>query len=442
MYVKTEKGPSVEEELNSPGPWVGIYFEPSIIWPTENWIVEYEGHKIVLRAETPEHLPGVLMRRSDMSKEKGLSVLNKFLSALSWIEGGGTHNPRTMIATHPIPYGKAGGAAVTPLLRLYYLPQFLSDDARLALAFYREAHSFRYAPYQFLSFYKIINMHYSRGSRQKAWIKRSFHKLNGRAQARLAELMAQEGSDDAVAEYLYVSCRCAVAHAGHNPTVDPENYDDQNRLYSDLPLIDGLAAIMIEERYDIFTKQKLRHEEPYTFFGLRELFGGEKWEEVATSNVVPRRQVAFPQNVSVRVWGKDHPLFERMQSNVVSVYDGTLIVVAKSPLECVEFQFLFEVSENRFSFEPLRDVSFRDNGSANGLKEILQGFELKFDVICNGELEVWDADTETCLALAPAYIPLNMYADHEGFAAEKTKMEQEIALRETSEKLSANREPN
>ena len=47
------------------------------------------------------------------------------------------------------------------------------------------------------------------------------------------------------------SCRCAVAHARTNPTVDPENWDDMERLSKDLPLIRAMAAHVIEKELNV-----------------------------------------------------------------------------------------------------------------------------------------------------------------------------------------------
>ena len=54
-----------------------------------------------------------------------------------------------------------------------------------------------------------------------------------------------------IGEYLYASGRCAVAHAGTNPTVDPEDPEDMDRLCKDLPLIRAMAAHVIEKELNV-----------------------------------------------------------------------------------------------------------------------------------------------------------------------------------------------
>ena len=48
-------------------------------------------------------------------------------------------------------------------------------------------------------------------------------------------------------DYIYVSCRCAVAHAGQiDSTVNPDDIDDYRRITEDLPLIQEIAKNIIK----------------------------------------------------------------------------------------------------------------------------------------------------------------------------------------------------
>ena len=53
------------------------------------------------------------------------------------------------------------------------------------------------------------------------------------------------------ADYLYKSCRCAVAHAYSDPTIDPDNVAQLRRLSSDLPLIRFAAQLIIKDEMGI-----------------------------------------------------------------------------------------------------------------------------------------------------------------------------------------------
>lgn len=103
--------------------------------------------------------------------------------------------------------------------------------------------------YSFLSFFKVLNVRFASGPEQKAWITSALGSLTeARAVARLAILTA---SVPDAAEYLYLSGRCAVAHAFSSPLVDPNDINDQRRLADDLPVIRSLAARLVTTEFGV-----------------------------------------------------------------------------------------------------------------------------------------------------------------------------------------------
>ena len=90
---------------------------------------------------------------------------------------------------------------------------------------------------------------------------------------RIAELKLSGVQD--IGEYLYGSCRCAVAHAGTDPTVDPENPDDMERLRLDLPVIRTLASYVIEKELGLKSSQTVWHEHLYELEGFKRALGPE-----------------------------------------------------------------------------------------------------------------------------------------------------------------------
>src|SRR5262249_54561977 len=101
----------------------------------------------------------------------------------------------------------------------------------------------------FLGYFKIINTRYPDGAPQIAWINRTLPLLTDEAaNKRVADLTATEND---IGRYLYVSGRCAVAHAFNNPVVDPDNPEDLLRLGADMPVAKALAEYLIEHEYGI-----------------------------------------------------------------------------------------------------------------------------------------------------------------------------------------------
>src|SRR5438067_9413580 len=107
------------------------------------------------------------------------------------------------------------------------------------MANFREASALDHVGYAFLSYFKVINIAYQSWKDQVEWIKELLPQIrDARVQERLKEIEAL-GEEPAL--YLYTSGRCAVAHAYGDPVADPDDVDDQWRLYADLPVIRAIA---------------------------------------------------------------------------------------------------------------------------------------------------------------------------------------------------------
>jgi len=121
-----------------------------------------------------------------------------------------------------------------------------------------------------LSLFKIRNIFLPTGAAQKQWINdyisnASDHKVT----QRIASI--QEQHQD-VGDYLWSSGRCAIAHAGEAPTVDPENPSDIRRLGEDLPLAQASAELAIEEHFGVKSAATVYREHLYELEGFHELF--------------------------------------------------------------------------------------------------------------------------------------------------------------------------
>ena len=97
-----------------------------------------------------------------------------------------------------------------------------------------------------MSYYKVIeSAHGGVKERVIEWINANLSEIRPYPRPeRVAEL---QQSEDDVGEYLYVSNRCAVAHASSKPIADPDNPDDRRRLTLNLPIVQALARKAIED---------------------------------------------------------------------------------------------------------------------------------------------------------------------------------------------------
>jgi hypothetical protein len=130
-----------------------------------------------------------------------------------------------------------------------------SPDAKRALALYREALNAEHSgliSYAVLNYYKIIELTQGDRGATKNWFRdnfthaRSLHYLS-RALDEFDRLRGQTEPH----EYIYKSCRIAVAHAGKYSKSDPDDATELLRLHNAADIMQMLARHCIEAEFGI-----------------------------------------------------------------------------------------------------------------------------------------------------------------------------------------------
>jgi hypothetical protein len=189
-------------------------------------------------------------------------VIKRFLSVLAWSsgyyvrEGQEDNGPLRAATNHRPPIGGGSGHVFEHYL-VGCLPAPVDEESRFALAFYREGLSESNRSYQFLSFAKVLNLRL-KDKEQIAWINAHADEIVDPIAKIRIETLRVEGKD--IGEYLYVSGRCAIAHALGEPRVDPDDPEDLHRLYEDMPAIRALAARFITFELGVKTPYDISRE--------------------------------------------------------------------------------------------------------------------------------------------------------------------------------------
>ena len=126
---------------------------------------------------------------------------------------------------------------------------------RRALALYREALNAEHnvlVSYAVLNYYKIIELTQRDRDATKNWFRDNF------SHARRFERLKQSLDDfDKLRgtiephEYIYKSCRIAVAHAGKDSKSDPDDASELRRLHAAADIMQVLARHCIEAEFKI-----------------------------------------------------------------------------------------------------------------------------------------------------------------------------------------------
>jgi len=233
---------------------------------------------------------------------------------------------------------------------------------------------------------------------------------------RLTEL-THSGITD-IGEYLYASGRCAVAHAGTDPTVDPENPEDIERLSKDLPLIRAMAAHVIEKELGVKSRQTVWHEHFYELAGFKDLLGAAIVERLkAKDDTLQPPDVAAIHRL--RLGLKNRPPYAALEKLVIrqaTVGDGKLALLASSEDGLIEVDLTVDFPAERMLFDIDSGLRVSDDGSEHSAKQIVSALHFVSDYIGNGKLQIYDSDTGDQLGRKDAYIPINIIP---GLAAEQ-----------------------
>jgi len=403
---------------------VGV--DTQIPWPTKEQVVGFCGREFQL-------LPGsdTLSRMIRVKTEPGFTQIDadklilELLSAMAWAEQAEAVTTFGNWCTAPLDIGK-GPMGIIGDGHFDYLPDPTDPKAKLALALYREGLSVNLTPYQFLGFFKIINIIRNTGNEQKQWIQENLpHVTDKAALKRIADVQSTEPD---VANYLYRSGRCAVAHAFDQANVvNPDDPADLIRLSKDLPVIRDLARIAIEREFGVKSERDFHDEHRYELEGFRSLFGGALVARIKEGEEVPHEEVPLPQVFSLRLRDRDRiELFELMDAAIVYVRHGAVRIRLGSACHRLVVFVTLDFAHESLVSDPLTDIQLYDDGTPDAAKMKLQWAQLhRWWFGGNGVIELWDAAGKR-LARSQHYMPpVNSRFPHE----ESEKMEAELRAR-------------
>lgn len=431
-YVAIGTAAEAEAFAKQRGPWIVASIEQTVGWTDKPVTVEFGGKTLLLLPEDEKCLPAIALRE-DYSKDSRKFIM-EFISALCWgsrgsvrVESwsGSGHLTRTL-------KGRTFGQIKASTFKVDYLPRPTDDRAKLALALYHEGASLQHVhiPYSFLSFYKIVNLVSGiRGAPQEEWIRAHAGQLTDhRAKERLKEL-ATQGVE--IGNYIYNSCRCAIAHAGdpRNPIIDPHNVDDLHRLSADLPIVIGLAEVALERELGVKTSQTVYKEHKYQLSGFDKFFTQEQLDDLRAGNTPRDTKRPDLPDLTIKLWGKNpYNFLVAMPSSILAMENGAVLIECISRTgRCIGLLAL-DFKEETIEFQ-LTWIE-KDDGSAAFAVDYIASEQFTFDWNCNGCLEVWD---DKCLSRSDAFIPVNMMVNFDGFRTGMAQLQDILAQRRASE---------
>jgi hypothetical protein len=272
-----------------------------------------------------------------------------------------------------------------------------------------------------LELFQNIEHHRQYRTKAKAWINANHANFGSTGHAkfeitrRLTELNHSGITD--IGEYLYASGRCAIAHAGTSPTVDPENPEDIERLSKDFPVIRAMAAHVIEKELEVKSSHTVWAGHLYELSGFKDLLGPEIAERLkAKDNTLQPPDAAAIHRLRIGV--KNRPPYTALKALTVrqaTITDGKLTLLTSSEDGLIEVDLTLDFAAERMLFDIDNGLRASDDGSENSAKQIVSVLHFISDYVGNGKLQVFNSETGSLLGRKDAYIPMNIIP---GLAAE------------------------
>jgi hypothetical protein len=236
---------------------MNIRIKGEAAWPEKETRIRFGGHELLLKPATKNTDASVHMDIAAISETEALTLINRFLSVLSWCDDVPVENLYGWSGTQaPVAMPRNTSRTVGTCIGEYPFYRDIEQNpkAKLALALYREALTVNSVPFSFLSYFNILNIfwkdRYEKGSNELIeGIKTTLPSLSDKeAMDRIKQLTETQAD---IANYLYESGRCAIAHAYSFPFVDPDDVVDLRRLSQDMWVIKAIAEMLIEDTLGI-----------------------------------------------------------------------------------------------------------------------------------------------------------------------------------------------
>lgn len=411
MHEILELKDVLKGELIERGYWFYVNLGKRTPWPVKASKINFEGKNFFVIPVTKERYPAIAVKGEGYEERlKYEKLLMRFLSVLSWVESKAIDIEGMGAGSLPNPMGRHEdfGMSLQKEFDFLYFPHPENDKQKLALALMREARSLNHPAYSFLTYYRVIEVAVPAKQRGD-WINAQCSTLQHHRAKEAIKKLIDKGVD--IQDHIYKGRRQAIAHASSDPIVDPDDTSLTRELWGELPIMEALAEVAIETVLGLKTRSTNFREHLYELAGFKQIFGETNIQKILASEEIQETTVNVPElRIEIRGQPRYAP-FLRLNKLMAWIEDGKIAIVAKNDDEQFGIRFRLNFKNERLEFNFDSDLLALDDGSAGAADNMAELGRFTRDYLGNGELQIFNADTDQLIARKDAFIPMNFYLD-------------------------------
>jgi hypothetical protein len=400
-------------ELAESGYWVVASIDTWNPWPVIAQCVTYRGKTIWIIPLMADHYPGLAIKLNQgLDQEASEKLLMQFLSTAGWVERRGYLVESIGLASRPTPLGRQArfGVSICEELHLTYLPE-PDDRAMLALALLREGRGLNHPGYAFLSFFRVLEVALPQSDARTAWMTDALGRLKESRAKMAIEALQQSGVAD-LGSHLYVARRSAMAHAGRGQIINPDDPKQMREVRTDLPIIEELATLAIEEVLGVESAFTYYDKHLYELSGFKSIIGNDLLAVLDKETEMTEGAMLEVPEIDVTIRKRvPYPALQKLTIAEIERRGRNLYLAFRSISGRVRFSIELDFRAERLRFDLVDGVVGKDDGSPEAAEEIADIRRFYAEYFLNGELQIHNADTGELIARKDAFIPRNMIFD-------------------------------
>ena len=177
----------------------------------------------------------------------------------------------------------------------------------------------------------------------------------------------------------------------------------------------ALAQKAIEEELGIETRHAVFSKHLYELSGFKKILGADLCQLLQRGELSTQERLVDIPDIHIRIHRKGpyRPL-QNLTVRAVEQNGHKLHLLFKSAEGDITFRFHLDFEAERLVFSIFDDVGVQDMGSATSAARVRDMQQFFYDYFGNGELLVFDAETDELISRKDAYIPLNMMLNPKG----------------------------